>query len=73
MRQWLWAAVVVHNGKGWAGHRVGAAKALGKALGKGGLARAQPAGERNQRTRCQHCGHTGTQRHRLGAGMGDIF
>ena len=49
------------------------AKALGKARSKSGLARAQPAGERNQRTRCQHCGHTGTQRHRLGAGVGDIF
>ena len=35
------AAVVVDNGKCWAGYRVGAAQALGQALAEGGLARAQ--------------------------------
>ena len=73
VRQRARAPVVVHNGKGGAGHRVGAAQTLGKTLGKGGLARAQTAGKGDQRPGSQHSGHPLAQRHRLGAGMGDIF
>ena len=42
------AAVVVDNGKGWAGNRVRAAKALCNALAERGFASAQPAGKGNQ-------------------------
>ena len=45
MRQRLRPAVVVDDGKGRAGDRVGAAKTLCKALGESGLARTQPAGK----------------------------
>ena len=67
------AAVIVHDGKGGAGHRVGAAKPLRKALGESGLARAKPAGKGHQRARCQSAGHACAQRHGLGTGVGDIF
>ena len=66
-------AVIVHDGKGGAGHRVGAAKPLRKALGESGLARAKPAGKGHQRARCQCAGHACAQRHGLGTGVGDIF
>ena len=53
MREGPRAAVIVDDGKGRAGHRVGAAKPLGNALTERGFARAQPAGERDQRARGQ--------------------
>ena len=49
------------------------AKTLRKALGKSGLARAQPAGKGDKCSRSQHPCHSSAQRHSLGAGMGDIF
>ena len=49
------AAVIVDDGKGGAADRVGAAQPLGQALTKGGLARAQTAGEGNQCPVRQHC------------------
>ena len=42
------AAVVVDNGKGGAGNRIGAAQPFGDALAQGGFAGTQPAGEGDQ-------------------------
>lgn len=49
MRERARAAVIVHDGKRRAGHRVGAAQPLGQPLAERGLARAQTARERDQR------------------------
>lgn len=56
-----WAAVVVDNGKGWAGNRVRAAKALCNALAERGFASAQPAGKGNQAAGGKLCGKAAAQ------------
>lgn len=55
------AAVVVDNGKGWAGNRVRAAKALCNALAERGFASAQPAGKGNQAAGGKLCGKAAAQ------------
>ena len=65
--------VVVHNGKSRAADRVGAAKALGQALGERGLARTKAARIGNERSRLEHSGHPPAQGHGLGPGVGNEF
>ena len=65
--------VVVHNGKSRAADRVGAAKALGQALGERGLARTEAARIGNERPRLEHSGHPPAQGHGLGPGVGNEF
>ena len=67
------AAVIVDDGKGGAADRVGAAQPRGQALTKGGLARAQTAGEGDQGPVRQHCRQLPAQRNGLFSGMCNIF
>ena len=67
------AAVVVDNGKSWAGNRVRAAKALCNALAERGFASAQPAGKGNQAAGGKLCGKAAAQGHGFIPRMGNIF
>ena len=71
MGQGAGAPVVVYNGKGGAGHRVGAAKARGQALGESGFARAEAPGEAHQRAGRQRGREPAAQGHRFGPAVGD--
>ena len=65
MRERARAAVIVHDGKGGAADRVGAAKALGQALAESGLACAETAGKRDEGAVRQGSGQPPAQCHGL--------